>query len=63
MNEPYITKSKFDDISEEGNIFGDERDRFLNHEVVVGSVLPYGETFKSFDFTMSFAAEHDKSTK
>ena len=63
MNEPYITKSTFYDISKEGNIIGDERDQFLNHEVAVGSVLHYGETFQYLDFTMPFAAEHEKSTK
>ena len=63
MDEPYITKSKFYDISEQGNICGEERDKFLNHEISVGSVLHYGEAFESLDISMPFSAEHKESTK
>ena len=43
LKSPYIKKSEFNDICEKGNITGDEKNKFLNHEVVVGSVLNFGE--------------------
>ena len=43
LKSPYIKKSEFNDICEKGNITGDEKNKFLNHEVVVGSVMNFGE--------------------
>ena len=63
MEEPYITKSKFYDISEQGNICGEERDKFLNHEISVGSVLHYGEAFQPLDITKQVSAKHKESRK
>ena len=63
MEEPYITKRKFFDVSEQGNICGEERDKFLNHEISVGSVLHYGEPFQSLDITKEVSAEHKESAK
>ena len=63
MKENYITKNEFYDISEQGNICGEERDKFLNHEISVGSVLHYGEPFQSLDITKEVSIELKDSTK
>ena len=52
LKSPYITKGEFNDICENGNITGDEKNEFLNHEVIVGSVLNFGEAVQFLDIRM-----------
>ena len=54
LKSPYIKKSEFNDICEKGNITGYEKNEFLNHEVVVGSVLNFGEVVQFLDIRMPF---------
>ena len=58
-NSPYLMKREFNDICEKGNITGDEKTKFLNYEVVVGSVINFGEAFQFLDIRMPFQTANE----